>query len=142
MNTPKAECEALMNVVLPFAEQMLQKHGEFFPYGAALMKNGQVVNIAGYDGHVQPQTRDIIRLLKQAFVDGAKEGDYKATALVYDMRVSLPSSGQKSDAIAISLNHENNYSVVVFFPYHLKNGQLTFGEVFAQQGKADVFSTK
>ena len=40
MSTPKAESETLMNAALPLAEQMLQKHGEFFPYGAALKDNG------------------------------------------------------------------------------------------------------
>jgi hypothetical protein len=142
MSTPKAECENLMNATLPFAEQMLQKHGEFFPYGSALKGNGEIVSVAGYDGRELPPSNDIIRLLKQGFVQGAKSGEYKASALVYDVKVTLPSSGQKSDAIAVSLNHRESYSVVVFFPYQLKNGKLTHGEVFAQKGEADVFSSK
>ena len=142
MTTPKAECENLMNAALPFAEQMLQKHGEFFPYGAALKGNGEIASVAGYDGREQPPSNDIIRLLKEGFVQGAKSGEYKATALVYDVRVTVPSTGTKSDAIAVSLNHRDNYSVVVFFPYQLTNGQLTFGEVFAQKGESDVFPAK
>ena len=142
MNTPKVECEALMNASLPFAEQMLQKHGEFFPYGTALKRNGEVISISGYDDREQPPSSDLIQLIKQGFVQGAKAGDYKATALVYDVRVSLPSSGHKSDAIAVSLNHESNYSVIVFFSYQVKNGELTFGEVFAQQGESDIFPDK
>jgi hypothetical protein len=139
MSTPKAECENLMNTALPFAEQMLQKHGEFFPYGAALKENGEIASVAGYDGRELPPSNDIIRLLKEAFVKGAKSGEYRATALVYDVKITLPSSEQKSDAIAVSLNHRENYSVVVYFPYQLNQGQLTFGEVFAQKGEADVF---
>lgn len=142
MSTPKAECENLMNTALPFAEQMLQKHGEFFPYGAALKENGEIASVAGNDGREVPPSSDIIRLLKQGFTKGAKSGEYKATALVYDVKVTLPSSGKKSDAIAVSLNHRENYSVVVFFPYQLNKGQLTFGEVFAQKGEAEVFPSK
>lgn len=142
MSTPKAECENLMNTALPFAEQMLQKHGEFFPYGAALKENGEIASVAGYDGRELPPSSDIIRLLKQGFAKGAKSGEYKATALVYDVKVTLPSSGKKSDAIAVSLNHRENYSVVVFFPYQLNKDQLTFGEVFAQKGEAEVFPSK
>jgi len=85
MSTPKAECENLMNTALPFAEQMLQKHGEFFPYGAALKENGEIASVAGYDGRELPPSNDIIRLLKEAFVKGAKSGEYRATALVYDV---------------------------------------------------------
>ncbi len=82
---------------------------------------------------------DLIRLLKQAFTQGARSGQYKATALVYDVRVSLPSSGKKSDAIAVSLNHRDNYSVVVFFAYNIEGGKYVPGEVLAQQGDNDVF---
>lgn len=131
-----------MNVAMPFAEQMLQKHGEFFPFGAALKSNGEVASVASYDGREQPPSKDIIRLLKDGFIQGAKSGEYKATALVYDVKVTLPVSGKKSDAIAVSLNHRENYSVIVLFPYQLNNGQLTIGEVFAQQGESDVFPQK
>jgi hypothetical protein len=142
MATPKAECETLMNAAFPFAEKMLREHGEFFPYGAALKANGEIVSVAGYDGREQPPSTEIIRLIKRAFVQGAKAGQYKATALVYDVKVALPSSGQKSDAIAVSLNHRENYSVIVLRPYQLKKGQLTLGEVFVQKGEADVFPSK
>jgi len=139
MSTSKAECESLMTEALPFAEQMLAKHGEFFPYGQALTKAGKVVAVAAYDGREQPPSADLIRLLKQAFVQGARSGQYKATALVYDVRVTLPLSGKKSDAIAVSLNHRDNYSVVVFFAYTIEGGKYLPGEVFAQQGENDVF---
>ncbi|MGB9150538.1 MAG: hypothetical protein WCB36_09860 [Burkholderiales bacterium] len=138
----KAECEKLLDAVLPLAEQMLQKHGEFFPYSGALKENGEIASIAGYDGREQPPSKDIIFLLKQAFVKGAKSKEYKATALVYDVKVTLPSSGKKSDAFAVSLNHRDSYSVIVLFPYELKNKKLSFGETFAQKGEADVFPSK
>lgn len=110
-----------MNAALPFAEQMLQKSGEFFPYGTALKTAGGIANVAGYDGRERPPSLDVIRLLKQGFVQGAKSGEYKATALVYDVRVVLPSSGKKSDAVAVSLNHREGYSVVVMFPYQMRS---------------------
>jgi len=132
MSSPKAECDFLMNAVLPFAEKMLLKNGGFFPYGGALDPNGEAVA-------VEPPSNDVILLLKQAFLQGAKSGVYKATALVYDVRVTLPSSEQKSDAIAVSLDHREDYPVIVFFPYEIKEGRLQFGEAFAQKGKTDIF---
>ncbi len=142
MTTPKADCEHLIDATLPFAEKMLQMHGEFFPYGAALKTTGDIASVGGYDGREQPPSNEIISLLKELFVKGAKSGEYKATALVYDVRVVLPSTGEKSDAIAVSLNHRENYSVTAFFPYQLANGQVTFGDVFAQKGDGDVFSSQ
>lgn len=137
--TPKAECEALMNATLPFAENMLRKDGEFFPYGGALQSNGKIVCLAGYDGREHPPSTDVMILLKQGFTAGAKSGEYKATALIYDVRATIPSSGAKSDAIAISLNHRAGYSVIVLYPYELTQGDLVFGETFAQEGESDIF---
>ena len=58
----------------------------------------------------------MIKLLKQAFVAGAKFGEFMATALVYNVRVALPPSDKKSDAIAVSLDLRSNYSVIVYYP--------------------------
>lgn len=131
-----------MNVALPFAEAMLQKHGEFFPFGATMNGKGEVSHVGGYDGREHPASADIIKLLKEAFRAGAKTGEIKATALVYDVRVVLPASGEKSDAVAVSLNHRANYSVVVLFPYRIESGKVVFGDTFAQKGEADIFANK
>jgi len=139
MNKPKAESERLMQAALPLAEKMLQQHGEFFPYGQALDTGGAVVAVAAYDGRERPPSAELIRLLKQGFVQGAKDGKYKATATVYDVRVNLPSTGAKSDAIAVALDHQDNYSVVVFLAYKIENEKLIMGEVFATAGAFDVF---
>jgi hypothetical protein len=50
MNTPKADCEVVMNAILPFAEQMLRDHGEFFPFGGAMLVDRKIVPVAGFDG--------------------------------------------------------------------------------------------
>lgn len=135
----KAECEELLNAALPFAEKMLGEHGEFFPYGGAMRPNGEIVSVAGYDGRERPPSLDIIELIKSAFVKGAHDGSYKATALVYDVRVAISDSNPSRDAVAVSLNHEDGYSVVVLFPYTLNAGNVVFGEAIAEAGDADIF---
>jgi hypothetical protein len=42
--------DALLNASLPFAKQQLTKHGEFFPYGVTMSRDGQIAPIAGYTG--------------------------------------------------------------------------------------------
>ncbi len=141
-SNPKFDCETLMSAVLPFAERMLQRYGEFFPFGGAMRPDGELVHVAGYDGTEQPPSAEIIHLIKEGFVQAAQKDECKATALVYDAKITLPDSNQKSDAIAIVLNHRDSYSVVVFFPYAIKEGELTIGTAFAQQGEADIFVRK
>jgi len=139
MSDPKADCEALLSSVLPFAQQMLSAHGEFFPFGGAMKPDGKVVPVAGYDGTERPQSVDIISLMKSGLVEAARKGEYKATAIVFDVKVTLPSSGEKSNAIAVSLNHRDNYSIIVLFPYEIDNGNLSIGTAIAQRGVADIF---
>ena len=138
-NDPKADCEVLIGAVMPFAEQMLSNHGEFLPFGGAMRSDGELVSVAGYDGDEHPQSSDVIRLIKDGFIESARQGQFKATALVYDVRTTIPSTGEKSDAIAVSLNHRDRYSVVVFFPYKINGGKLIVGDAFAQAGEADIF---
>ena len=139
MSDPKADFDALVNSVLPFAEQMLTTHGEFHPFGGAMRPDGQLVSIAGYNGNQHPESVDVIALIKKGFIADAGKGEYKATAIVYDARVKLPSTEEKSDAIAVSLNHRDNYSVVVLFPYKINAGRLILGTAFARKGEADIF---
>ena len=142
VKTPKAESEDLMNAALPLAEQLLAEHGEFLPYGQAMDKAGKFIAIGASDGREHPPSKDLIKLLKDGFKEGARTGKYKATALVYDVRVTLPSTGAKSDAIAVSLNHEGKYSALIFIAYRLDGRKVVMGEVFAQQDENYVFFDK
>src|SRR6185312_16353105 len=117
MPDPKSDAEILMNAALPFAEKMLAEHSAFFPYGAAMKDNGEIVNVAGYDGQQHPPAQEIIDLLYTELRKDASKGTYKATAIVYDVRVTPPGKTAITDAIAIALEHRENYSAIVVFPY-------------------------
>src|SRR5262249_23662760 len=117
-------------------------HGEFFPFGGGMRPDGQFVPVAGYEGDEQPSSADVIALLKEGMVASARRGEFTATAIVYDVKVRLPSTEETSDAIAVSLNHRDNYSVIVVFPYKIDGGKLALGEIFAQKGEADIFSAQ
>jgi len=53
----KAESEQLLNAALPFAQQLLMKHCEFFPYGFAMKPSAEIISVAGYDGRERPPPR-------------------------------------------------------------------------------------
>lgn len=139
VNDSKADCQALLDAVLPFAKRMLTDHGTFYPYGGAMRPDGQLVSVGAYDGTEHPPPVEIARLLKKGFIDGAKKGEYKATALVADSRFTFAAGGEKTDAIAVSLNHRDNYSVTVIVPYKIDGGKLVLGTAVTQKGEGDVF---
>lgn len=140
VKSARAEAEDLLNAALPFAERMLSEHGEFFPYAEALGYDGKFVSVGGNDGRERPRSNDVIQLLKSGLKAGAKSGKYKATALVYDVRIVHPSTGKKSDAIAVSINHRDKYSALLFFPYRLEGQRVVVGEAIAQGEEDYVFS--
>jgi len=70
-----------MNSVLPFAEQMLDRHGEFYPYGGAMRVDGQLTAVAGYDGRERPPSTDVIKFLKAALSAKAPELDRTAVSV-------------------------------------------------------------
>ena len=138
-NQAKSETEELLNVVLPLAEELLAKHGEFFPFGATMNRQGGVSHVAGYTGLEQPPSAELITLIKSAFRKGAQDGEYRATALAYDVRVRSQTVDEKIDAVAVDLDHMDMYSVIVYFPYKIHNGRVELGSPFAQQGSGNVF---
>ena len=139
MPTPKSHCEDLMNAVLPFAKKMLSEHGEFYPYGASMKPDGKIVEAGASDGREHPPSQALIDLLREAFRADAQKGAIIASATVYDVRIVPPGSASKTDAVAVELDHRDNYSVVVLFPYTISGGTVQFSEPFAQRGTFGIF---
>ncbi len=125
--------------MLPFGQQMLEKHGEFYPYGGATTIDGKVISVGGYEGSEHPPSQNVIDLISSGFRAGAKAGTYKATGLFYDVRVIPPGTSEKTDAIAVALDHRDNYSVIVYFPYKITDGRVKMGAAFASPGENKVF---
>jgi hypothetical protein len=139
MSAAQAECEELTNWILPFAKDMLDRHGKFYPFGGAIRANGELISVTEYTGEDHPQSTDLIQALKAAFAQAAKKRQFKATALVCNVRGRLPSNGEKSFAIAISLNHRDKYSAIFIFPYYFSNGTTIIGSPFIKNGEGDIF---
>ena len=136
---PKSDVEELMNGLLPFGRQMLEKYGSFSPYGAALQPDGKKVTLGGYPGSESWENKDTLALLQAGCRKGALKGEYKATAIFYDVRVTAPGADVKVDAIAVALDHRDGYSVIVYFPYTITEGAVEIGDLFSVLGKNRIF---
>lgn len=136
----KAQLERLVQAVLPFAEQMLSRHGEYFPFGATMSSDGKITHAAGYTGDEQPKSVEVISLLKAAFTSQAASNTIIASALVYDVRAIRPGTTAKIDAIAIDLDHRDGMSITILVPYSIgADKRVTLDEAFAEKGSGTVF---
>jgi hypothetical protein len=129
-----------MNALLPFGQQMLQKHGEFFPYGGTMTTAGEITSEAAYDGTEQPPSQKLIEMMTQAFRQKAAAGQIRAAGICYDVRTIPPGQTEKTDAICASLEHQSGQFVDVYLPYKKGwFGKIQFGQIFAAKRNAQFF---
>lgn len=137
--TPKEQCEELLDTLLPFAENQMKKHREFYPFGAVVLMDDTVELTASYDGNEHPEPQDVMRDLTQGHKQMASEGKIKASGIAWNASVTSP-DGKPGDAIIVSLEHKDGYSVIVGKPYQIGFfKKVTFGSLFAIEGKHDIF---
>jgi len=129
------DLDGLLDASLPFAQEMLDKHGEFFPYALAVSASGETKDVAGDPGEgEQPSSDAVLRTL----VEGLRsERDMlRAAAVVSDVRLS------DSDAVRVELEHIEGQALVVLLPYRqrrLRRG-IEYGEIRASQGERQIWA--
>jgi hypothetical protein len=132
------EMDALLDEALNAATYLLNKNGEFFPFGVTMSPNGKTNHVMGYTGEEQPGSQELIDLLLAGFLQGARKGEYRATALVSDVRVSLDGAST-TDAISVTIEHAEDEPVTCLLPYQNRQGQFEFGELVAGNADRHVF---
>lgn len=125
------ELDALLDALLEFAQEMLRKQAEFFPFGGTITTEGQVGLTAADTGDGRPGSQEVIELLASGMRAQATAGQIRASAICYDSRFTLE-GGEKTDAIAVSLEHRDGDAALVMQPY--SKGRFTglmFGQLVA-----------
>ncbi|HEY3140420.1 MAG TPA: hypothetical protein VGJ86_04790 [Acidimicrobiales bacterium] len=141
------DLDGLINASLPFAQQMLEAHGEFFPYGAAVDDSGETRMVAADAGqYVQPgkQLRRAGHMrfsnteLLDLLLDGLRRDrdSIRAVAVVSDVRLA------DSDAVRVELEHREGHAIAVLLPYkkkrRLRRG-VEYGDLVAAPGEHRVW---
>jgi len=138
--TPEArqDYDALLNALMPFAEQMLKQHGEFFPFGAAVSTAGEVTAHATYDGNELPPSEEVIASLTKVFQGEAREGKIRAAGICYDGRIVQ--GDKKVDAVMITMEHQSGHASKACVPY-TKGwfGKYSFGQMIAGLEEPKIF---
>ena len=125
----------LLNLSLPFAQEMLDKHGEFFPYGAAVAASGDSKLVAGNPGEgEQPTSSGVLAQL----VNGlrSQRDSLRATAVVSAVRTP------DSDAVRVELEHREGLAMAVLLPYSKNSLQpgVEYGPLAAAPANPQVWA--
>jgi hypothetical protein len=142
MPRASADMDLLLAEAIRAAVHGLRERAEFFPFALALVADGQVRHIQGGTGEEQPDAAELITVAEQSLCELAATGRVRATALVSDVRIRRPETGESSDAIRVQLEHARGQPITCYLPYSLEAGQVVRGELFAESGTAAVFPAR
>ena len=136
----REEGDKLLNALLPFAQQMLAKHGAFHPFGAFVNEKHEVELCAVYDGDEHPAGQDLIDMIIAAMRKDAPQERYKAVGICFDVLVVPPNETKKTDAIQVAIEYSDGEAVNAYLPYR-KNwvGKFSYGQIFASGADPRVF---
>ena len=140
MPEPTEEIQELLNFLLPHAERMLNEHGEFYPYAAALDAEGEISAVAADMETEAPDVGDVLVALHNGLREQAAEGSIRASAIAADVTLTDPDSGETTDAVQVELDHAEGDPVDIYVPYDTEGDGIKFGELVAAQGREPVFT--
>ncbi len=127
----RAELDALLDPMLGFAEKMLRERGEFYPFAVTMDQAGQIALVGGMTDSEHPDSRSVIELLAGGLRANAQQGAIRAAGICWDSLFTGP-DGKKTDAIAMSLEHEAGDAAMVSRPYAKgRFGGWKFGDLVA-----------
>jgi hypothetical protein len=140
MDELKEEIEQLLKYLLPFAEEKLNRDGEFYPYAAIVAANGELKLVAAAAGQ-EPDAGDLLLALHQELREQAAEGSIRASGIAADVTLTDPDSGETTDAVQVELDHADAEPVDVYVPYESAPDGIKFGDLVAAAGREPVFGS-
>lgn len=135
----KQQCEQILDVLLPFVEVTLKKYGEFYPVGAVLTTDNEKSITALETDEKKTKSQEVIDNLIEIHQDMANKNEIIASGIAYCSSIDDPEH-KYSLAIVVTLEHKDDYSVVVGLPYKIGLfKRVQFGEMFALKGNQNIF---
>jgi hypothetical protein len=134
----RSDLDPLLSFMLPFAEQMLDKNGTFYPFAAVLTEDAEIEPIADVPED-RPDPNALLTHLAAAIRARAARGDVRASAVGADVRVTPPGAAEEVDAVRVVLEHvDDEDAVSVFRPYKKTWRGFKFDDVFAVRSPREV----
>lgn len=132
------DLDELLNDCIGFAQKMLAKHGEFYPYAGAIGADGQIQKIAALPDDLtddRPKSADVIAACEAALVDMC--GSLRATAVIADVRTA------DGDCIQVTLEHAEGVALKVWLAYTLRRfrGTVDYGPLTATSAVPRIWSS-
>ena len=140
------DINAVLSQVFPFAQQCLQKNGEFYPFAVRMNPDGEIIAIAANEseeGEEEPSAQEVIDMLTELLQEAAKEDPApKAVAICFEATVSHDENPEPHAAICVQIEDGDGEALLVSLPYTRNDqGQVVCGDVAASPVDPLYFSS-
>ena len=134
--------DALIQTVMPIAEHAVRERGEFFPFAACVMANGDVQLLETEGDDVGTNVEEMLPAFATAFKDVAAPGDIRAIAVCFHPECTPPGQSAARNTIVVHLEHAEAPVGSAAFPYTREPEGLAFTDGFAQPAQPVYFTAR
>ncbi len=118
MSVSPQHLEKALKYCNDFAVHMLNDAGEFYPFGAFIKPNGELVSVGGHIGEEFPDTIELLNFLDKAMNSRLSKGEAIATALAVNVNIPPKFSVEHNDGIKVTLK-ANDFHRSIYTPYKI-----------------------
>ena len=127
----RLDLDALTDTLLPVAQGLLARYGEFHPFGAFMRQDGTIEFVAGFDGTDQPSNENLIEILVAGLRKEARSGNLRAGGICVRVRATPPGESARTHAARLNLEHTSGAALEIYLPYRRTIfGKVRYGDLF------------
>lgn len=117
MEDVRDEMNLVCHKAIEIAFQYLGKHGEFFPFAVALLRDGDLRLIALGEDIVTSNGTENLGKLRDILRGGAKQRLYRCVATASDIRYRVEETAEMTDAVHVEVEHIVDVPISCILPY-------------------------
>lgn len=134
------DLNALLNGAVDVATDQLEARSEFAPFALAMQaSDGEIFQVEPDEEDADLDAEHVAAALAGGLRRGAREGRWRAVALVADVTLEDEEGEAVTAAIHIGLEHADDDPVTCVVPYAIEGDQVELDELMAEPGEPLIF---
>ncbi len=133
------DIQSIINIFFPFAEELIIKFGEFYPYAGAITTENEFVSVGFHEENKHLSSEKVLASLKDTLKKGSQQ--YIVGIIFYEVKTKDAATGEIQDAIAVFVEHKSGQNAYEFFyPYKLEGeGDFVVGDSYGNSLAKEIF---
>jgi len=128
------ELERLKNVLIDQAKYFLANAGEFYPFGAVISTDGDIVPLGAQFENDRPTPQEVIGVLENSILRKLSKNEVKIAGIGTDVNYKPAGETEKKSAIQVRILESSGVSVDYYLPYRNETGNFVYEALFEEKG--------